>query len=333
MSLPRNIEDYVIVTVITLLIWLYAESRTLEPYDPGRLALELRTPSEDMVVSDASATAVHVQFTGAKSAISRLQARLSGKLRVTLPPLEPGKQTLPLQDLLPKSEQLGDASVNIASIDPPTLTLTLTRRVPRYGELIWKPEGVRLQDGFKAEPSKVRITLPEDKLSDVMIDGKVVLELRSREDIQSFQPNKERKVQADVLLPPSLANNPNVRVEPAEVTLSFIIEKKEERYTPPSVPVFITWPPGEPKSFTVELNEEDQLLKDVKVTGPADLVAQVRSGTIPIRAQVVFDHDALVKGGQRGESPYPIQFVDVPTALSVESPKTSVRVTIKRLGE
>jgi YbbR domain-containing protein len=333
MPWSRHIEDYAIVTLITLLIWLYAESRTLETYGPVPFVLELQPTGDDLVITEPTAPKVSVEFTGANSAISRLKANLSGgKLKVPLQLLEPGNHTVPLTELLRQAEKLADASVNITGVSPSTIDVTIARLVTREADVVWQPEGLQLQDGYKSNPATVQITLPEDRLAEVMADGIVSLQLRPREDVKTTKKaSVEVKVPADVMLPPLLQGHPYVKLTPPEVELSFIIEKKEEAYTVPSVPVFFTGPPGELREFAVDIHEDDRLLKDVEVVGPADLVEQVRR--VAIKAHFSLDRDGLVAGVQKGEAAYPITFLNVPQGLSVRSPKTAVRATIRRLSE
>jgi len=339
MTLTRRIEDFAIVTLITLLIWFYAESNTVDQYSPttsGPVPLQLRSASKDMILVGPSAGSVTVlEFSGSRYAIGRLRPLLVGGLKLDVTLTEPGPQRLSLARLV--ADQFGHLNVSLTRIEPDAVELTAVRKVAREAELVFRPEEVKLQDGeYDIEPATVRITLPEDRLADVMSDGKIVLSVQpSREadrNLRKLPVNQKVTIPARVELPAVLQDNPHVQVAPAEVMLSFIIEKREVSHVLNLVPVTINLPPAELRNFDPQIHEEDQFLKDVKVTGPAEIIEQIKSGAITLDARVKFTRDTLVDGAKKGESTYAVKFVDLPPGVSVESPKSTIRATIVRLN-
>jgi len=334
MTLSRRIEDYTIVTLITLLIWFYAESRTLSQYSlsPERpLRVQVKTLDEDMVVVSQSIERVSsLEFTGSRYAIDRLRSALTGGLNIDVEVLEPGTQTISLPRLV--SKQFAELNVNLNRIEPDTMEVTVARLVRRDADLVFRPEEVKLQEGdLEIVPPTAQIELPEDKLPEVTADGRVVLHVRANRDLKTLRANIRETVPGRVELPPALQGNPHVKVRPVDVTLSFIIEKKESSHVLSAVPVFVSAQPAELRNFDIQLHDEDRLLKDVKVTGPADLIEQVKSGAIALDARVRLTRDDLLEAAKKGEATYPVKFVDLPPGLSVESPKTTVRATVTRL--
>ena len=335
MTLSRRIEDYTIVTLITLLIWFYAESRTLDQYSlsPERpLRVQVKPLGEDMVVVSQSIERVSsLEFSGSRYAIGKLRAALAGGLTLDVE-LEPGTQSISLPRLVNK--QFSQMNVNLTRIEPDTMDVTVARLVRRDAELVFRPDEVKLQDGDSdIDPPTAQIELPEDKLPEVAVDGRVVLQVRANRDLKTLPANVKQAVPGRVELPPALQGNPHVKVVPTETMLSFIIEKKEASHVLSAVPVFVSAQPAELRNFDIQLHEEDRLLKDVKVTGPADLVEQVESGAIALEARVRLTRDELLEAAKKGEATYQVKFVDLPPSLIVESPKTLVRATVVRLTQ
>src|SRR3712207_4531482 len=103
MPLSRRIEDYAVVTLITLLIWFYAESQTLVSDQTGAMELIVRPASPNLAVVDQAPGRVNVWFSGAANAVGRLKASLGEELTVRLDAseLEPGEtHERPLERLL-----------------------------------------------------------------------------------------------------------------------------------------------------------------------------------------------------------------------------------------
>ena len=79
--------------------------------------------------------------------------------------------------------------------------------------------------------------------------------------------------------------------------------------------------------WVVSVNPEDHLLESVTVTGPSDLIEQIRSGRLTIFATVVLtldDRDAKIT--QKDAT-----FSDLPTPLTFEVPDTTVRLSIRTI--
>lgn len=335
MTITRRIEDYTIVTLITLLIWFYAESRTLDQYSlsPERpLRVQVKPLGEDMVVVGQSIERVSsLEFSGSRYAIGKLRAALAGGLALDVE-LESGTQSISLPRLVDK--QFAELNVNLTRIEPDTMEVTVARLVTRDADLVFKPDEVKLQDGDSdIDPPTAQIELPEDKLPEVTVEGRIVLQARASRDLKTLPANVKQTVPGRIEIPPALQGNPHVKVAPMEVTLSFIIEKKEASHVLSAVPVFVSAQPAELRNFDIQLHDEDRLLKDVKVTGPADLVEQVKSGAITLEARVRLTRDELLEAAQKGEGTYRVKFVDLPTGLIVESPKNMVRATVARLTQ
>ena len=98
-----------------------------------------------------------------------------------------------------------------------------------------------------------------------------------------------------------------------------------------TVPVWTMLPPGELENFKVQLQEESRVLRDVKVSGPSELVGKIKDGSIPVIAYVRLSRDELVKA-VGAESTATVRF-DLPPGLTADPTAASVRFTVAKPAE
>lgn len=329
MSWARHIQDILLVTLITALIWLWAEGRNVQTYTPtSPVPVRVELPAEDLVVVRQSPDRFRMEFKGAQSEINRLRRAISGTgITLELDRTEPEELNLVMSEQLAAASPIADMSVNITTVDPPTMQVEVDRLVRREVGLTFTPprDAELAEDSLTIEPERVTVTLPEGRLD----------ELGDRLEVEALQYHLQAGVRqrprGRVQLPASLADDPHVQVEPREVQLSFTIDRTEDMLTLPSVPVWVTLPPADLENYVVRLDEESRVLRDVRISGPSDLVQRVRDGTLRVVATLRLSSDDLARAVD-DSSTGTVSF-DLPPSLTVTAETTSVRYTVTRRDE
>lgn len=331
MNVTRRIPDYLLVTLIAVLIWIYAEGRNVQTYTPAdAVPIEVDLADEDMVITEQSPERVGVRFRGTAGELAKIKRVLADGFRLELGVSEPGEKSLPMVDELRGAERLAGLNVSIVAAEPSTLQLTVDRLVTESVPVVFQPADVELGEPAVPLPSQVRLTVPERLLDEVGEElSDMVLTAAPLAPIAPLRQGVEHTVRARVVLPMVLENNPHVRVEPEEVDLTFTIDKKEDSVTLPSVPVWNLAPTHDRNRFEIDL--EDDRLRDVEVTGPSEMIQRVRDRAIPVVAILRLSSDDLTSGLDK-ENTGTVTF-DLPPELNVDSPTTSVRYTVRRLEE
>jgi hypothetical protein len=293
------------------------------------VSVRVEVLSEDLVVVEKSTETVRMRFRGAQAEIYRLQQAISEGVTLRPDINEPGTHNLVLENLLPQTSPLSRVAVSILTIEPRTLQVKVDRLVRREAGLHFEPEDVELKhQARQASPSRVMLSLPERELEHLGDPGSPRLTLEPMVDLRSLPTGTPQTVRARVRLPEALAEHPDVRVEPREVELSFTIDKKEDAYTLPSVPVWVAAPPGDLTTYQVELHEDSRVLRDVTVTGPAGLIERVADREIRVIALLRLSSDDLAQNvGQETEEA--VSF-DLPPQLTIREADRTVRFTVSR---
>ncbi|MBI1370015.1 MAG: hypothetical protein GC162_15345 [Planctomycetes bacterium] len=331
MTLTRRLQDYTLVTAITVLVWLYAEGRTVESYAPEEaIPVTISLTSPQLVVVSQSRPSVKLECKGARGEIMKLRRVLPSGLTIPLDATEPGEKNISLEQMIPRAESMQDIRVSLARVDPPALTVVVDKLVTKSVPVTFTPAEVQLVTGsLKISPEAVSLTAPQGKLASLGVDlDKLTLEAEPATPLRTLAPGVQQTITGRVKLPAKLGDDPQVKLSPDRVEMTLTIDKKEDTVKLPSVPVWVTLPPEDTDKYTVKLSDDNRVLKDVVVTGPSDMVQKVRDGLIPVIATVRLSSDDLAKGVGT-ETTGAVRF-DIPAPLAIQTTVTSVRFTIGR---
>lgn len=328
---PHRLNDYLLVTLITVLIWVYAEGRNVRTYQPDdRVPVSVELASSDLVVTAQSVSSIGVEFSAATAEIDKLRPLLGENGIVLRPQItEPGTRSLLLSDELRRADPIEKISANVNWSDPATIEITVDRLVEHEVKIGFDPGGVKLvNDSLTIDPQVVTIRGPEKLFSKLGVDESFTLESEPLVPLESVVAGEPKTIDARVKLPPSLANNKHVSIVHPGVKLTLTIDKAEETIVLPNVPVWIASPPGAQAGYTVKLNEDSRVLTDVKVTGPRDAIAQVRDGTTKIIAILRLNSTEIASGTDAQQTGTAV--VRAPAPLVVDPASKSVHYTVER---
>ena len=325
MTFTRKLQNYGLVTLVTVLIWLYAEGQDVSR---DKVPLTVAVPTEvgqDTVVdlADLSTTSLQVQLTvkGNTSRLRDLSTRLGATGRLTLPltmnDLPEGREgVLQLEPLLlraPLGEggpTLRDLGIIVEDVQPREVAVVVSRLVPYDAEVKFQPQGVEIKPDRKIDPPQVSMKLPRSLLERLSAsqDAIFVEAVVPRGQLDRLPEGEPHTITARLELPPVLAQDRHVRLNQQTVDVTFtILSKKQTTKLSKPVPVWLMAPSSEMKLYDVTLDEQSRVLRDVTITGPRDLIAKLNDPQRAMRvvARLALDKDALdkaINAGGAGEA-------------------------------
>lgn len=298
------IKSYGSVTLITLVIWVFAEAESLRTKQIGAEVVFQGDPSGERVIDVPTGQGWHgrVDLTveGSAASLDRLQSLLNRQPIVLSPGSDgvigvPGESAVDLKLALRAQPALREMGVTITKTDPPSVDVRVDQMVPRDLRVdVQAPDGEL--DGLpEVKPAKVRVRLPASDEKSLGAEAVATATIDAAMLAKLVAGRNETIVGVPVKLP-SWVTTTRARIEPAAVDVTLKLRSRTATLTVPSVPVQVRLAAAELGKWDVEIADGDRFIRDVKVTGPSDLVNQVRTGEIKVVATVALGFEELEKG-------------------------------------
>ncbi len=334
MALLRQFQTYMIVTLITALIWLFAEGQDVQRYDREQLTVQLAVPA-GWVVAPSQITLRGVQFQGATAKISELKQTLSAGLSIRLDAdgtlLQPGQMEIDVVERLRASVALA-TGVNVLDAQPEQVNVLVDRMETREANVIFQAGDIQLIDAPEMEPPRVSISAPQLALNRAGPDGQgITVRAEPVTPLRDLEPEVEQTVRARVVPPDALVGEPLVKINPQEVRVTLAMAKRQESITLANVPVWVVAPPSELSRYSVQLEDESRFIRDVTVTGPILDIQKIANEQTRVVAMLTLNAEALDSFAGKETVVAPVSF-NLPPQFKVEAPSNTARFTVSRRG-
>ena len=309
-TLYDKIETCVVVTVIAMLIWLYAEGENVTT-DQAFVTVQFEAAAgQNLHIEPGEGFAVQVQFTCATSQL----AQVKNLGTITIPVSTDTNETIVLAALL--AGEFEDAGASIIETNPPTSelkvelmdSLTLQVQVDR-GELALKVQPTAVPAEVKVHGPASAIQLLEGAILEAPL-GDVDVDPAARED------ERPETVPVQVRLP-ARYDAKNLTFEPPTVEVTFTILKLEDTTKLTGVGILLAFRPRGFNDYIVETDNEQLLLDEVTVTGPSDIIKDLTSQDVT--AILVLTQQELETGSGSKQL---IFITSRPGVVVVQSPHT-----------
>jgi len=319
-ALLETLETGLVVTVITVLIWLFAEGETIQPVTKT-VDIEFVAPNTTMAVEiDGEPTATQLKKVDITLQVSRSnrgkidQYLREQAIKIEVQPTEAGTtvQVINLKDELAASP-LTELGGYVQSTDPSTYAVRLIELrtidmpiVPLLGELQLSEEAPK----FKHEI--IPVTLPKDLADRAVAEGLSLYAMMNKLDTSSFVEGNQFTRNVKLELPPEL-ENPHAKFDPNNV-VTFIVLKRTQDITLPQVQVRVAISDLWTGQYQIEIEPERFI--EVDLRGSAEVIEDIGQNNELVWALIKLNSDDLAEGTHQA----PLN-IFVPEGVAVVSPK------------
>lgn len=293
----EKLRVYGLVTLITLLIWTWAERESLrDSRIDGRIEV---VPAESREVSVRPADpqwrgSVRISLKGSNAAIDAASRVLTSTVRLTPGiggvPAASGEQVIDLREALREHADLRRLGVTITEVEPASMRVIIEELVTRTVGLRLSAPGVSLDGEPTFAVGSVQVKLPASAAPRIT-EGTVAPATLDEQSLLRLSDEQARTVTARVSAPESLVGVSPVLVNPETVQVTVKLKGRRETMLLSEVPVVIALPPGEAARWTVEAL--DASVKNVVASGPRESIEPLRAGRERPRAVVVLSKEDL----------------------------------------
>lgn len=336
-----HIKTISIVTIVALLLWAFLEAESLSQ---GELIAEVVVQGEpgallvvDVVEGSGDQTRVvesvvrpTLVLEGSAAAISRVRATFPRPLRLTPDtpgfPTTPGRHEVALRDLFRNLPELRESGVTVVRVEPPRLTVRVDELVTRTLPIVVEVQGGELEGVAEVSPAQVSVTLPKSEAGRLAEGDAVMLRIEASVMERLVPGRRESLAGQRLALPAPIAGLAHTTMTPSRADVALTVRAREVTVRLASVPVHLRIPPAELSNWEIRVPEADQFISDVAVTGPADQVRGIQSGTVQVVAVVSLSFEELERGIASKEA----VFVGLPPSVRADAARRTIRLTITR---
>ncbi len=335
-TFAARLRTVVIVTLITVMVWLLAESRMVRSRSIEAQIVLTRVESAggvSLVVRQATTQpqmrTATISIEGSTAGLDRFARLLSNRIELRvgreIPP-RPGMYTIDLRAVLRQSPDLMVHGLTITQVSPETLVIEVDEMQTREFPIrVVLPDGVLTDGAPRVEPPLVRVQAPRSVLEHVTaVDSSVELQAR---EVSQLAPGRLETIPGAVVEIEGLDRTDwATRIDPPQVDVLLTLKTVTLSYVLGRLPVQVLLAPGEIGDWEVKVSEADKDLVGVEVTGGAEAIAQLRSGAVVPKAFVALTFEDL----ERAVRSKPAQIIGLPPGCRVASPEFTIDLEISR---
>ncbi|MBA4039857.1 MAG: hypothetical protein C0468_05985 [Planctomyces sp.] len=329
----QRLQTVVITTVLTLLVWAWAEAESLLT-SPATARLTFASPpdSDLLITVDQPGWegTVRTVLSGPTAGIAPVQQRLLGVVQLQPGmvgvPAAPGRHPVNLRRALEALPEIARAGVTIDSTEPETVTVVVDRLETRTLDIQLQTPSLALRGVPVISPAQAAVTLPSATWARLGPRALVWAQL-SGADIAQLTDDAPQTLSAALSLPglpvlPRLGQvSARISPESAQVTLSLRSRSVTVRLE--SVPVWVSVPHTEAGRWRITVL--DPFVRSVEASGPAEQVESLSQRVEGPRALLELTSDEL----ERRVESKAVTFQSPVTGLTFRADQTVVRLRIE----
>ena len=268
------------VTVLAILIWLWAAARTEDE-------LHVNTtihfsPSEGSISTiDPQSKSVRLTFKGTRSSLNAADEACLDGIDLSIAE-DDGEITLDLVSRINGLDAMRETGAEVVGVDPNSITLTVQTMILVEAVVEQVLPSVTVSGDVIVDPATVTLRIPK-QLRSQLPEAVTVSAVVSESVLEQLVPGRMHSEDATIQLPASLVDQ-GVIVEPNRVSLSFMIQSKMDKATLPQVRVLIAGSAEDYSSFSISLPVK--IIPNVTIEADKALISKIKTGDITVFAIV-----------------------------------------------
>ncbi len=290
-----KLETWVVVTVITVLIWLYAEGAIVETYTRQKVTIQFVGAGDVPVAIEPAVVTPLVTFRASGPTFQKFKER-TDSAPITIP-LQPGDENLQTVDIADRLEQevFNELGIVLDEADPETEDVSVRRLVEVRVPITVRDSEVELERPPAIEPNTVTFTVPED-LAPRLSRQSAYVDLNDAIRNNPPEPGVQDQQTLAIEWPDGIETR-WTKADAEEALVTYRIEKVDATLTVPTVPLELLVPTDFPFDIRTENNE--RVINNVEVTGPSDTLERIAAGELEIQAVLRFKNIAELSEGRQ----------------------------------
>lgn len=323
-----KIGTVVMVLVVSVLVWLYAEDANVKQYNNIPVSMEFEPPVDRPFLIAPTGERVRITFSASNGQYQQLLERIRDKVLKYPLQFDPNDPTptveIDLRQLI-EDQLLQDLGINLDQVEPATVTVT--------GEAI---ETVTLSVVLDTREVQLAGSQPEVRPAQITVDvpHNVALQLRgqsaiarlSDENLNQLKPGQDTPLRVAIKLPEQAGD-----AVPSHDFIDVVLRQADNlaRVTIDRRAVLLSYPPSLNQRFSLEIDEQSRFVTNVELEGPRDQIEAIRANPTSelVWATVRLTNEEVETAIDNGGAI--VKTVDIVSPPGVRQASEPIRVTIR----
>ncbi len=361
-------QTLVIVTMITVLIWLYAESENIKLQEPIQFDVRFVPPAgQDLIIAPSELTGVTVTVRCATSQYTTLTGLLKKPLELEISPQQAVVKSQDQGDVVPElvikvdlrdhleKSAVGELGTTFVEVHPEVLDVRVVEVKQQSLTISTTQLFEELDEGIGSvviDPPEADISLPRQLMdrasgNPTQLPGlEVQLTPTQKEQIKELSenmlwgPTPVRIIPVQPKLPgqredpwwlPLTAKT----IEPLTSQVTITVRKPTDEHELKSVPILLVAPWKSLQNYSIRVVSDDQddlivLDKPIKISGPVDEIKKIKSGETIVWAELRLTGQEIYNSLE-SEAVSKLVDIDLPPDVRLESAIPRVEFTVTEL--
>ncbi len=334
--LLNQLGTFGIVTVVTLLVWLYAEDANIQEYTGQTVRVQFVLPEgSDGIIGPAEPITIEVDFNGSNGQYQQFIQQTRGVVIPITPTFDLSKDQhavdVELREQLEQYEGLSELGINLTRVSPERERVTFEKYVELTLDvrIVQETGGIRLSSATIEKEEQRRVTLRKIPASEAAQFAGVNAVARVREqDVADIAKGDSKEFDVEIEFPARLREwAPPGR----DVQVLVTVANDRDTVTIDRRPILLSYPSSINERYIVEVEEAARFITSFKLEGPREQIAQLKQdpASAVVWASVrLTNEEADAAATNGGELTKAVEIIAPPgVTLASDVVRVTIRVT------
>lgn len=271
-----KLGTFLMVIVVSVLVWLYAEDANVKPYTNYAVSIEFQAPAEGDMRITPNGERVLISFSGSNGQFQQLQERIRDRVlnyQLRFDPDDPTPQVEVDMRQIIQDQLLQDLGINLTEVEPATVTVRGEVIETVSINIVLDTRGVSLAGSPVQRQTQVSFQVPYTTAQQLV--NAVATARLTDDNLAQLTPGQDTALRVPIT-PPAAAGDARPNITHVDVVLRQA--DNLARYVVDRRPVLLSYPPSLNQRFIIEIAEQSRFVTNIELEGPRDQIEAIRQG-------------------------------------------------------
>lgn len=279
-----QVGTFATVTIVTVLVWLYAEDANVESYTEQALRVQFVLPDGvDGLISQTEPITVLVDFDGSNGQFQQFDEARAEVIEIVLPidqTLDLQTIDIDLQEQIEQAHALSELGINVTSLSPERAEVTFEKilDVTLDVKIRQQTGPIKLASATFTDPEQQpRVTLQVPASQAGLLRNIDAIAWVSEEDVAALEKGTQKQITVSLELPGALDT---LSRDLSTVDLLVTVADDRDTMQVDRRPILLSYPPSINERYIIELEEADRFITAFELEGPREQIALLKADPV-----------------------------------------------------